>query len=488
MARQGGLNFSGAFFNQALRFGITFLLARLLGPSGAGLYYQAFAFLAFLGLVAAGGFTITLTRYVAVHRADGDEGALRGTVRLGLITPTLGATGMGVALFLLAPWLAQSVFEEARLLNLLRFVAVALPATAFTDAALSATQGFKTMKPYALINLFFEPACRIVLTIALLAVGWGLPGVMIALVLTNFTSALLASIALRRLMGRSTATPRYDVREIFAFSAFSWFSSLASNGLLWVDTILLSIYGSAAEVGVYQVATRLTLLATVFISPVTTSFSPRIADLWRRERYELLAKTYKLVTSWVFRLSLPSFVVLLVFPGELLAIFGGGFRAGVTVTVIMTLAWLVNSISGPCGYMLTMSGHAKKQMANNMVGLAVNVGLNLWLIPRYGIVGAATSWGGSLLVLTSVRVWEVWAFSRMLPVSRGLLKGLWAGAAAAATGFSLRAVAGGGLVSLVVGVVAIGVVYVAAIWALGVDSDDRLVLDSLRRRLPLRSA
>jgi O-antigen/teichoic acid export membrane protein len=483
VASQGGLNSIGAIFNQALRVGITFMLVRLLGPAGAGLYYQSIAFLAFLSLVASGGFKLTLTRYVAVHRADRDDGALRGTVRLGLGTSTLTATTIGLGLYFLAPWLAQTVFDDPRLVTLLRFVAVGLPATAYTDAALSATQGFKTMKPYAFINLFFEPTCYLVLTAVFLAFGWGLQGVMSALLVTNFTSAGLASIALRRLMGRPTVPSRYEAREIFTFSAFSWFSNLAGNGLLWADTILLSFYGSATDVGIYQVATRLTLLATVFINPVTASFSPRIADLWRRERYAVLADTYKLVTSWVFRLSLPSFVVLLVFPRELLSIFGRDFGAGVTVTVIMTLAWLLNSLSGPCGYMLTMSGRSKNQMVNNIAALVANVGLNVWLIPRYGIVGAAIAWGGSVVLVTLARVVQVWAFSKMLPLSFDLLKGVWAGLAAATAGFAIRGVVGGGLLSLAAGVVTIGAVYIAGLWILGLDADDRLVLQTLRRRL-----
>jgi O-antigen/teichoic acid export membrane protein len=482
IARQGGLNFVGAVFNQVLRFVITLLLGRLLGAAGAGLYYQAFAFLAFLGVVSSAGFTMTLTRYVAVHRADGDDGALRGTVRLGLVTPTVAASAIGLGLYLASSWLADVAFEEPRLGILLRFVAVALPATVYTDAALSATQGFKTMTPYALINLFFEPVCRVSLTLLLLAAGWGLDGVMVALVATNWVSATLASIALRRLMGRSDASPRYNVREIFSFSGLSWFSHLASNGLLWADTILLGLFRSAAEVGVYQVATRLTLLGTVFLAPVTGSFAPRIADLWRRERYELLDKTYRLITSWIFRLALPSFVALLVFPRELLSLFGSGFEAGVSVTIIMTLAWLVNAAGGPCGYMLTMSGRPAIQTINNIGALALNLGLNLWLVPQHGIVGAATAWAASLVAVTTARVVQVWAFTRILPLSTDLLKGVGAALAAGAAAVAVRTLLDG-WPSLVAGLMAIAVIYVAATARLGIDADDRLVLGALRRRL-----
>ena len=487
MARQGSLNFAGAVFNQVVRFSITFLLASLLGAAISGLYYQAFAFLAFLSLVASGAFTSTLTRYVAVHRADRDDAALRGTVRLSLITTTAVAAAVGVALWWLAPWLARGPFHDPRLLPLLRYVAVALPATAYTDAALAATQGFKTMKAYAAINLFFEPTCRILLTIGLLWAGWGLDGVMIALLVTNWISAVLASIALRRLMGRLEAPPRYDVREIFAFSAPSWLSNLASNGLLWADILLLSIYASSAQVGIYQVATRLTLLATVFIQPVTNSFAPRIADFWRREKHELMQKTFALITSWVVRLSLPSFVVLLVFPKELLSIFGPEFEAGVTVTRIMTLAWLLNAASGPCGYVLTMTGRPVVQMANYIAALILNVALNVALIPRFGITGAATAWAATLFVLTVMRLIQVWAFTRMLPMSRDLAKGLCAAVVAALGAIAVRQALGGGLRSLFVGVVVVALLYLVVIRVLGIEEDDRLVLDALLRRFRIRT-
>ncbi len=488
MARQGSLNFAGAIFNQSLRFGLTFLVASLLGATTAGLYFQSYAFLAFLSVVASGAFTDTLTRFVAVHRADGDDAGLRGTIRLGLVTTTAVATVIGLALYWWAPALAMGPFHDPRLSPFLRFVAVALPATAYTDAALAATQGFKTMKPYASINLFFEPACRIVLTVVLLLAGWGLVGLMVALLITNCVSAVLASIALRRLMGRPHVSPRYEVKEIFSFSVPSWLSNLASNGLLWADIIILSIYASSAEVAIYQVATRLTLLATVFIQPVTNSFAPRIADFWRRKRFDLMKKTFKLITSWVVRLSLPSFVVLLIFPRQLLGLFGPEYEAGVTVTRIMTVAWLLNAASGPCGYVLTMSGRPKVQMGNYSAALILNVALNIVLIPRFGITGAATAWATTILMLTVTRVLQVWVFARMLPFSRDLLKGFYAAIVAGVGGLATSELIDGELRSLFVGVVVVGITYVFCIRVLGLEEDDRLVLDALRQRFRIGHA
>src|SRR6266540_3559804 len=156
IARGGGLNLLGQVCSQVAMLGVTVLLARRLGRDDLGRYAQAFAFLSLLGLLSLSGFRAGLTRFVAVHLAERDPGALRGTVRLGI--------------------------------------------------ALAATQGFRTMKPFALVGLVFEPLARVGGSAALLVAGAGLRGVMAALVASNLAAAVLAGAALRRLMRSAPAT------------------------------------------------------------------------------------------------------------------------------------------------------------------------------------------------------------------------------------------------------------------------------------------
>jgi O-antigen/teichoic acid export membrane protein len=481
VARGGGLNLAGAAFNQALRFGITLLLARLIGQSDVGRYFQAFAFLALLGLLSLSGFRGALTRFVAVHRADGDDGALRGTLRLGLILPTAGAALLGAGLFLASGWLGNHALDDPGMVFPLRMVSIALPATAFTDAALAATQGFRTMTPYALVNLVFEPAFRVVLTVAFLAADWGLEGAMVALLITNCVAAVLAAIWLRRLTGRIVARPVYKVRELFAFSSVSWLASLAGTGLVWADTIILGIFRPAREVGAYQVATRLTVLATIVLLPIATSFAPQIADLYRRGNLDRLARLYAVVTSWTLRLSLPGFIVLVLFPRPLLHIFGRGFATAATVTVILAIGQMFDVATGPTGYMLVMSGRPYLTMANNVFALVLNISMNLILIPRYGIRGAAIAWAISIALTNVAKVAQVWLTMRMHAFDIGFAKGCLAGAVAFVPGYAVHATMRG-FTGVVIGAVAITATYVAVLLALGLREEDRLVLRRLAQR------
>lgn len=482
MARGGGLNLFGAVISQGALLGVTLVLVRRLGRAEVGLYAQAFAFLVLLGLLSLSGFRAGLTRFVAVHLVDADRGAVRGTVRIGVTISTLGALALGAALYFLAPWLVTSAFHDDKLVMPLRYVAFALPAATFTDAALSATQGFRTMRPFAFIGLIFEPLTRLGLTVGFLAAGYGLRGAMTALVLSNLAGAVAAGVALRRLLGPRTSRARYLIRELLGFSMVSWLASIASAGLLWADTILLGIYLPSGDVGIYNVSTRIVMLATFVAAPISASFAPRIANLSHRGRTESLARTYGVATSWILRLALPAFVVLLAFPDQVLRLFGPEYVIGASVTMVLAAGKLVESATGPCGVMLNQSGRPGLSMIDNVGALILNIGLNLWLIPTHGILGAAIAWAVSLTLVNAVRVLQVWATMRMLPFDAGVLKGLVAGAGALGVGLVVPSFTSPPW-ELLTGVVALSGTYLLLVAVMGLTAEDRLVFKMVLGRV-----
>lgn len=481
LARGGALNLIGTLVNQASSFLILLVMAWKLGSRAVGLYSQAFAFLALLELLSMSGFRSGLTRYVAVHRADGDEASLRGTMRLGLGLSAASSVVLGVALFIAAPWLARSAFDDAGLELLLRFVAVSLLPQVVMGAALSATQGFLTMRYYAGVGLLIVPGVRVLVTVALLARGSGVHAVMGVLLATNVLGAVLALAALRRLAGPSRARPQYQLREIFSFSMVSWLASLASNGLLWADTIILGLYLSSAEVGRYQVASRLVLMATLAMTPINASFAPRIADLYRRGRTASLQRTYVVATSWILRISLPALVVVAVYYAQLTRLFGRGFGVSAWVVLALVVGKLTDAATGPCGLMLNQSGRVALNMVDNVGVLVLNVALNLLLIPHYGIVGSAMAWMVSLVAVNVARVWQVRATMGMLPFDSGSAKGLVA-ALASLVGALAVAVTAPGRLALWVGAPVTLAVYVGMLVVLGLPPDDHILLQQMRGR------
>jgi O-antigen/teichoic acid export membrane protein len=487
MIRGSTLNLLGTVCSQIALLLVTIIVARKLGRVGIGAYAQAYAVFALLVPLSFGGLAPALTRFIAVGLAEGDLGWVRGTVHLGLTIMTAVAVLLGGALFLAAPWLVEEVFHNPALVTAIRFSAMTVPLAAFTGAALAVTQGYRRMRSYALINLVVQPLTQLVLTALLLLLHTGLRGVMTALVASYVVAAVLAAFALRRVAGPLTARPTYRTRELLRFSVVLWMASLATTGLIWADTILLGIFRTTGEVGVYNVATRLVALATFVMGPITTAFAPRIAHLHHRRRMSTLQHTYRAATGWIVRLSLPAFVVLLALPRELLGYLGKGFAVGATVTMVLAAGKLVDAATGPCAMVLNMAGRPAVNMLDNVAVLVGNIVLNLVLIPRYGIVGAAIAWAISLSAVNLARVGQVWFLLGMLPFSRGVLKAFCAAAAAYVVGVLLVRSLPSGLAAPLA-LVAIGLTYLGLILLQGVDPDDRLVLTSFGPRVARLSA
>jgi O-antigen/teichoic acid export membrane protein len=177
-----------------------------------------------------------------------------------------------------------------------------------------------------------------------------------------------------------------------------------------------------------------------------------------------------------------------VYPKELLSLFGHGFEVGASVTMVLAVGKLMDSATGPCGLMLNMSGRPALSLYDNVGVLILNVLLNIFLIPHYGIIGAAYAWAISLWVVNIFRVWQVWAVMHMVPFDISELKGLIASVLAGLAGLSVRGVANGH-VELVVGCVTICAVYLAAVQLLGMSSNDRLLVSAVtqRRTAPLHA-
>jgi O-antigen/teichoic acid export membrane protein len=479
VARGGVLNLAGAVVNQASLFGTMLLVARVLGAGDVGRYAQCYAVLSLLNLLALSGLRAGLTRFVAVDLADGDPAALRGTVHLGLSVCAGSAAVVGIALAFAAPGLAALLHDDG-LTTGLRLVASTLPASALGEAALAATRGWRTQRPSAFVGQGYEPVSRLALTGLALACGLGLTGAFWSLVAAAWSAAALALLALHRLLGTvEAARPRPRMRRLFGFSTASWAASLATTGLLWLDTLLLGAFDDP-DIGVYHVATRLVTLAVFVLAPVNAAFAPAIADLYHRGELDRVRALYRTSTGWVVRLSVPAFVALLVLPGDLLALFGKAYPAGAAVTVVLAAGQLVNAATGPCGTLLNMSGRVTLNLLDNVVALVLNVGLNVWLIPAYGIVGAAVAWSVSLVVVNVARVLQVRRLVGVLPVTPGLLKGLLAGTAAFAVALPVTRLLPDGP-RLVGGLAVIATVYVGVVLALRLSTEDTRILRSLAR-------
>ena len=291
VARGGGLNLAGSLVNTLSVLGLFWVLNQNLGQTLTGIYIQAFALRRILQTIALGGMRSAMTRFVAIHLADDDDAALRGTIAVGIAVSVGLATMLGLLLFFAAPWLATSVYGDPELVAGLRWVAVGLPSASFTIVVLSATMGWRTMRPNAIVGSMGEPIARVVLTAIALGLGAGLTGSLIMLQVASVLASVVAWLWLRSLMrGHAKVSPVYETGALVRFGAATWASSIALEGIRWADVQVLAVLTTADVVAEYQVATRTVLFCALAVNALTGALAPRAADLLRRGEETVLRR------------------------------------------------------------------------------------------------------------------------------------------------------------------------------------------------------
>jgi O-antigen/teichoic acid export membrane protein len=430
VARGGATNVLGIGANGILQFLLVVVVSRAMGPGGAGVFYQAIALFMIVTAAAQFGSDAGVIRMLHLYGASGRESDRRRMLAVALWTVLLISGMLATVMFLSAPLVAGVLMRgvpSSTSIQLIRILAPFIPLATITLVTLAATRALGTMLPTVAIENVGKPAIRLLLVLTTLAAGAGIVAVTVSWVVPV---ALGAAVAFQTLvvMGRRRgirATPgapmgiRSLAGEFWRFSAPRGAAGIVEITLGWLDILILGAFLPAAEVGVYAAVSR-TVVAALFVLRATNkAFQPRISALLAEDRRGQAQTLYQVATWWLMAASLPIYIALAVFPGFLLGIFGEGFERGEAALLILALAMLINVSTGNVNAVLVMGGKGIWNLLNSSTALAINVVLNLILIPRIGLAGAAVAWAVSIVVPNLAALLQVRVFLGLRPFGDG---------------------------------------------------------------------
>ncbi len=487
VARGASVVAAGRVFSYAIRLVMAALLARWLGADDYGLYILVVSVAFAASGVASLGLHTAMERHVAVRVRRGDLSGVRGGLQVGFVGTMTSGLLVAAVLAVFADPIARDVFDEPRLVPLIHVSAVAAPVLALQTLLISSVRGFKRMDQATVAEDIVQPVIRFLLLLSLAVFGMTSFRAGVAFGLSYGASiVLLVYFVHRRLpLHVGVRDARRDVREITAFSFPFWFAGVLRVVRTRLQPLLLGVFGSTANVGVFSVVTSANALGRVANASIRDALRPTLAELHDAGDTEQLGRLYATTTRWTMAANLPVFLVMVLVPESLLAIFGADFQAGATALRIVAFAELANAATGMCGPVISMSSHNKMKMANSVVWMVTAIAANVVLIPIWGVIGAAIAVLISTTTINVVRVVELWVLLRILPWDRRSWKPIVA--AAVTSGLGLLAlellpdVLGIGLLLAVS--TGLGAVFLALFVAFGLDPDDRLVVTRVSEKL-----
>lgn len=133
--------------------------------------------------------------------------------------------------------------------------------------------------------------------------------------------------------------------------------------------------------------------------------------------------------------------------------------------------------------MLVMSGRQYLKLIGDIILAISNFGMNLLLIPHWGMIGAAVATAISIGAIGLLRIIQVYIVLGVQPYSWSYLKVIGAGALAGIGGFLIQQIS---TLPFLVSTLSVGavilVIYFGFLWKAHRDEGDRMILEDLRAR------
>ena len=156
-----------------------------------------------------------------------------------------------------------------------------------------------------------------------------------------------------------------------------------------IDQVMIGNMIDKASVGLFSVATKFVEVALFVPTIMSQTIAPILVRTRERsqEEYERKAQFFMNVTVW--GCVLMGVVICLLAYWLVRLTFGMEYLLAVPVLQVMAFKVVGMALSNTAGLMIIVENQQKYAFIRNLLGCIVCVLLNLWLIPRYGIMGSA---------------------------------------------------------------------------------------------------
>ena len=430
--------FSGTIISLVGRFTgylLLIVIGRIYGEEAMGVYTVGLSILSIVGIFGRFGVDMAMSRFVAQYSAADRWDLVQHTYKIALkIVVPIGAF-LSAATFFIIPFFTDNLFDPAapdfeKYTFFMQIFAVSILFYVLGGLSEECIKGLKKTKQFNWISQFVNQLVAIVFLLIFGIFSKDQLWVNLSYCIGIFVAFLIAQFFwIYYLKNPTIARSEFFVKkdkklkkdeqissplnviiakqekissgELIKVSAPMMSAKYLTMIYTWLDILILAWYAKEPVVAIYRVATRLTSLATIPLISINAIAGPKFAEAFGANDDKRLQNSVKQATRLIFWSCVPILLLFLVFPKFCLWTFGKGFTTeeAIIVFIIVTLGQAANVLTGPVTVLLNMTGRQKVTMYYALATVVIDVGLNLILIPMYGIIGAAIATAVSRTVL-----------------------------------------------------------------------------------------
>lgn len=391
---------------------MTPILVRILGPEGYGTYATVMSVFALLMIVVSSGVDSGTRKYLAENRDDPDwhdnvfgyyfriatvlalaaSALLLVTAQVGIIDATLGE-------------------EYAVFFFLLSIVTIMAQFRAYTHRSLLGLKLEPISEPlFVAQKVFF-----FMFAISLAYLGYGVTGVLLGHIIADALTASIGFAFLSRHISLSTVLKRtpeeFPRRELLNFNNLSIVYIFLLTSLYHVDVLMLQAYTTEAQVGYYKAA--LVLAEFLWLAPkaVQSVMIQSASELWHRDRIDQITSLASKATRYTLLLTTLLAIGIAVLSAEFVPrYYGSEFEPTIAPLLLLLPGTVGFAVARPILSVSHARGDMRIMILATGAAATMNLLLNVALIPRFGIEGAAIA---TSLGYISLPLFHLWGAKRI---------------------------------------------------------------------------
>ncbi len=406
-------------FSKVLTYIYRIIIARQFGPEDYGLFSLAVMTVGWFVAVFSFGLVEGIVRYISLYRGKEEINKISYVIRITTIFLLFSGIFSCILLFMLSEYISLNLFHNQGLIVYLRWFSISIPFFIFASTFLSILQAFEKVNWYSFIRNVLDISVKLFAILIFISLGFKTKAIIFSYILGILGMLLfsyyLVKFKLSDVFMKHTLKKKLKkkiVKDLFSYSWPLMFLSVAAFIFSWVDSFAIGYFKNVIDVGIYNAAVPLAFLLIIVPSLFIQLFFPMITKEFSRNKISLIRDISKQVAKWIFLLNLPLLVIMILFPGAIINLFfGPEYISAAWSLRFLSIGTFFYSIFIVSAILLSMAGRSKTVLFNILISSIINLILNILLVPRYGISGAAFS---------TMITYVIWSFISLIQAKRSV--------------------------------------------------------------------
>ncbi len=180
------------------------------------------------------------------------------------------------------------------------------------------------------------------------------------------------------------------IKNMFNYGKYAFGTSVSSMISGSITQMMLGAYVSTSAAGAYNIAQRITNLIEIPTNAVANIVFPQSVKRSLEQGTSALKYLYEKSVGTVLAIIVPALAFLLVFPSFAINIIAGGnYAESIPILQVTVLSCLLVPYGRQFGVILNSMGRTRLTFTKVAIKTLCNIGLNFWIIQKYGVLGAA---------------------------------------------------------------------------------------------------